>query len=405
MRRTWITPLSIAAVLLVFIAVFIAPTGATLARWYDELTTDQVSATADEYTFDFADQPDSTDNPDPADPPTWNHPGIRVTNHSQTLARTMHITRTTLANRYSYGSTAPDIYLDPIRNSRIVYTLAPHGETSCHSTGHETVWTVKQTGTSAPADGVYTPLTGDARFTLPPGETRLLCMRVDLGVPSETTEERAVLLRRFAGAGIKAATEVEAVEKLSTDGTESAHITSLYRVAMPQLIPSPEVTSVNGAALGCERGQQRTTSGYMKLAWEWPASTSMASSAHIIARWEVWSRPTGGSWAKITDSAVLRKTDNPLAERFPNGNIPEDQRQVFVERGIIRGPGGNGVPAYRDFAIVGVMNDTQQTTFVISQGWTVSWDGLTGKQNNFCERNIVPPNNLTGDPNMPSEEW
>lgn len=405
MRRTWITPLSIAAVLLVFIAAFIAPTGATLARWYEEFTTDEVTATSDEYTFEFADKPDFTENPDPASPPTWNHPGIEVTNDSQTLSRQMRITRTTLTNRYRYGSTAPNIYLDPIRNSRIVYTLAPAGETSCHSKGHETVWTVKQDGIAAPAGGVYTAPTGGATFTLPPGETRLLCMRVDLNTASITTEDRRVLLRRFAGAGIRANTEVEAAQNLSTDGTESADITSFYRVALPQPIPSPNFNSSNGTIVGCVNGRQRSTSGYMRLVWEWSASTTTAELANIIDRWEVWSRPTGGSWAKITDSAVLRKDDGLLAERFPGGNIPEDQRQVFVERGIIRGPGLNGVPAYRDFVIVGVMKNIEQTKFVISEGWNLSWDGDIGKQNYRCESNIVPTTNLTGGPNMPGKEW
>ena len=57
MRQQWIAPASLIAALLIVIATVITPTGSTLAMWFKELTTDELSAQTDRYTLDFADVP------------------------------------------------------------------------------------------------------------------------------------------------------------------------------------------------------------------------------------------------------------------------------------------------------------------------------------------------------------
>ncbi|MBU8579134.1 hypothetical protein [Brevibacterium luteolum] len=402
MKRQWITPLALAAVLLIVIATFVTPTGSTLARWYKGLTTDELSATTDRYTLDFADVPSDSESADPASPPVWNLPGFEVTNNSETLARPMQITRAELTSRYTYTSAA----LDPVRNSRITYSLAAAGST-CESETRDLIWTVKQVG-EAP-QSTYTPPAGDGNFTLAPGETRHVCVDVQLNEASSTPEERLTLLRRFAGAGVKAVTDVEPAEQLSTDGTESDQLTSLYRVAFPQPVPNPALRFSGTGTAGCELADVRLSRGYIKLQWAWPESESASeASTPAVARWELWKRvEPGGGWQKVTNGEHLRSGDWRGAPRDNGGNIPPERREVFLERGEIRGPGFDGSDVHNDFVVVGVLNNAFSTRFVAAESWDISWNGHTVSSRNryICHFTDDTPDNVTGGPNMPAKEW
>ncbi|WP_286957981.1 hypothetical protein [Brevibacterium sp. UBA7493] len=102
MRQQWIALASLIAALLIVIATALTPTGSTLAMWFEELTTDELSAQTDSYTLDFANVPSTSESTNPAQPPVWNQPSFTVTNESSTLARVMRITRAQLTSRYNY---------------------------------------------------------------------------------------------------------------------------------------------------------------------------------------------------------------------------------------------------------------------------------------------------------------
>ncbi|MBD8019237.1 hypothetical protein [Brevibacterium gallinarum] len=401
MRQQWIAPASLIAALLIVIATAITPTGSTLAIWFKKLTTDELSAQTDRYTLDFADVPSTSESTNPAQPPVWNQPSFTVTNESSTLARKMRITRAQLTSRYNYY----DSKLEPVRHSRITFALAPAGQT-CMSSEREQVWTVKEPEEAPPANGLFTPPAGDATFMLAAGETRHMCIDVALNTASSTVDERRTLLRTFAGAGIKAVTDIGSAQTLSTDGRESGSVTSLYRVSMPQPVPSPSITS-NGVT-GCQPGRMSSLRGYMRLQWGWPdASGSSAVDTAVIDRWEVWSKPTGGSWSKITNGYHVRPSDRVLAPEYPGGNIPASARHVYVERAIIRDPALDGDRKHRDFAIVGVLKNSAQTRFVAAQGWNLSWNGISDPLKNqyLCHSTFTTPGNLTGAPNVPGRQW
>ncbi|MCT1872266.1 hypothetical protein [Brevibacterium luteolum] len=401
MRQQWIAPASLIAALLIVITTALTPTGSTLAMWFEELTTDELSAQTDSYTLDFADVPSTGESTNPAQPPVWNQPSFTVTNESSTLAREMRITRTQLTSRYSYD----DSTLEPVRNSRITFALAPAGQT-CISSEREQVWTAKEAGQAPPANGIFTPPGGGATFMLAAGETRHMCIDITLDTASSTVDQRRSLLRRFAGAGIKAFTDIGPAQTLSTDGRESGSVTSLYRVSLPQPVPSPSITS-NGVT-GCQPGRMSDSRGYMRLQWGWPdASGSSAVGTSVIDRWEVWSKPTGGSWSKTTDGYYVRPSDGVFAPEYPSGNIPASERHVYVERGIIRRPALDGNRVHSDFAIVGVLKNSAQTRFVAAQGWDLSWNGVSSPLWNqyLCHSTFTTPGNLTGAPNVPGRQW
>lgn len=401
MRQQWITPASLIAALLIVIATVITPTGSTLAMWFEELTTNELSAQTDSYTLDFADVPSTSESTNPAQPPVWNQPSFTVTNESSTLAREMRITRAQLTSRYSYD----DSTLEPVRNSRITFALAPAGQT-CMSSEREQVWTAKEAGQAPPANGLFTPPAGGATFMLAAGETRHMCIDITLDTASSTVDQRRSLLRRFAGAGIKAVTDIGPAQTLSTDGRESGSVTSLYRVGVPQPVPSPAITS-NGIP-GCQPGRMSNLRGYMRLQWGWPdASGSSAVDTSVIDRWEIWSKPTGGSWSKITDGYFVRPSDHVFAPEYPGGNIPASERHVYVERAIIRSPALDGNRVHRVFAIVGVLKNSAQTRFVAAQGWNLSWNGISNSLTNqyLCHSTVTTPGNLTGAPNVPGRQW
>ena len=402
MRQQWIAPASLIAALLIVIASVITPTGSTLAMWFEELTTDELSAQTDRYTLDFADVPSTSESTNPAQPPVWNQPSFTVMNESSTLAREMRITRAQLTSRYNYY----DSKLEPVRNSRITFALAPAGQT-CMSSEREQVWTVKEPEEAPPANGIFTPPAGDATFMLAAGETRHMCIDVALNTASSMVDERRTLLRRFAGAGIKAVTDIGPAQTLSTDGRESGSVTSLYRVGLPQPVPSTAISS-NGVP-GCQPGRRSDFHGYMRLQWGWPdASGSSAVDTPVVDRWEVWSKPTGGSWSKITNGYHVRPSDRILAPEYPGGNIPASERYVYVERAIIRDPGLDLNRVHRDFAIVGVLKNSAQTRFVAAQGWDLSWNGVASPLISgayVCHRTITPSANVTGAPNVPGRQW
>lgn len=401
MRQQWIAPASLIAALLIVITTALTPTGSTLAMWFEELTTDELSAQTDSYTLDFADVPSTSESTNPAQPPVWNQPSFTVTNESSTLAREMRITRTQLTSRYSYD----DSTLEPVRNSRITFALAPAGQT-CMSSEREQVWTAKEAGQAPPANGIFTPPAGGATFMLAAGETRHMCIDITLDTASSTVDQRRSLLRRFAGAGIKAFTDIGPAQTLSTDGRESGSVTSLYRVSLPQPVPSPSITS-NGVT-GCQPGRMSSLRGYMRLQWGWPdASGSSAVDTSVIDRWEIWSKPTGGSWSKITNGYHVRPSDGVFAPEYPGGNIPASERHVYIERAIIRDPALDGDQKHSDFAIVGVLKNSAQTRFVAAQGWNLSWNGLSDPRTNqyLCHSTFTTPGNLTGAPNVPGRQW
>lgn len=401
MRQKWIAPASLIAALLIVITTALTPTGSTLAMWFEELTTDELSAQTDSYTLDFADVPSTSESTNPAQPPVWNQPSFTVTNESSTLVREMRITRTQLTSRYSYD----DSTLEPVRNSRITFALAPAGQT-CMSSEREQVWTAKEAGQAPPANGIFTPPAGGATFRLAAGETRHMCIDITLDTASSTVDQRRSLLRRFAGAGIKAVTDIGPAQTLSTDGRESGSVTSLYRVSLPQPVPSPSITS-NGVT-GCQPGRMSSLRGYMRLQWGWPdASGSSAVDTSVIDRWEIWSKPTGGSWSKITNGYHVRPSDGVFAPEYPGGNIPASERHVYVERAIIRDPALDGDQKHSDFAIVGVLKNSAQTRFVAAQGWNLSWNGLSDPRTNqyLCHSTFTTPGNLTGAPNVPGRQW
>ena len=400
MRKQWITPLALSAVLLIAVFISLGPARTTLALWFDELVTEKTTAQTGRYTLDFADVSSNSESSDPTQPPVWNHPGLTVTNDSATLARTMTISRVQLTSRYAY----PQNSLNPVHSSRITFALAPAGQT-CESGSRNTVWTVKEAGQAPPPDAVYTPAEGAAQFTVPPGETRHLCIDVALDSASSTSEERSSLLRRFAGAGIKAITEITPTQQLSTGGGESGTITSLYRVGFPQPHPSQAITSDTGTP-GCLVAQKGWFSGYMQLQWAWPRDSAFReTSTPVVDHWEIWSRPLpSGSWSKITDGSYLRDKGS---NQHSGGNIPAEKREAFVERGIIRSASFFSDTVHRQFAVVGVLNNAEKTRFVASQGWDLSWNGIAGSWNSEyrCNGTFPTPQRLTGAPNLPDEQW
>ena len=402
MRQQWIAPASLIAALLIVIATVITPPGSTLAMWFKELTTDELSAQTDRYTLDFADVPSTSESTNPAQPPVWNQPSFTVTNESSTLAREMRITRAQLTSRYTYS----DSDLEPVRNSRITFALAPAGQT-CMSE-REQVWTVKETEEAPPANGIFTPPAGDATFMLAAGETRHMCIDVALNTASSTVDERRTLLRSFAGAGIKAVTDIGPAQTLSTDGRESGSVTSLYRVGLPQPAPSTAITSQHGTP-GCRLGYVSDVRGYMKLQWAWPDGSGHSDAVTpVVDRWEIWSKPSGGSWSKIDTGRFLRSYESRLdGGYYEGGNIPADKREVFLERGVIRGPTLFPSAVHRDFVVVGVLKNSAQTRFVATRAWDISWDGAASPffSQYHCHSTFPAPANLTGAPNVPGRQW
>lgn len=383
-------------VVLLLCVAFVSHGDATRARWYEELKTGEVDAKADRYTVDFADFASDSESSDVNKPPLWNSPGFVLTNNSETLSRTMRITRAQLTSRYSYAS----VSRNPLLNMSVAYTLAPKGMTCESSQRDRTLWTVKGVNSSVPADGVFKP-TNNVELTLAPNETRHVCVDAKWYSSTTTLTNRIDFLGAFAGDGIKAVTDVATANKLSTDGTESASIRSLYRVGLPQPVPSPGL--MTGSTRGCAVGAQRILFGWMRVKWDWPNSNTTYTASSAIDHWEVWTRPSGGSWTRVTDTERLATSDSGGA-RHTDGIIPADKREVFIDRAIINVP-KVGVPSHSDVIIVGVLANQQKTRFVATQGWDLSWDGVGISGKFLCNSNVDPTKNLTGFPNIPPKEW
>lgn len=383
-------------VVLLLCVAFVSHGDATRARWYEELKTGEVDAKADRYTVDFAEFASDSESSDVNKPPLWNRPGFVLTNNSETLSRTMRITRAQLTSRYSYAS----VSRQPLLNMSVAYTLAPKGMTCESGERDRTLWTAKGVNSSVPADGVFKP-TNNVELTLAPNETRHVCIDVKWYSSTTTLTNRIDFLGTFAGDGIKAVTDVATANKLTTDGTESASIRSLYRVGLPQPVPSQSL--MTGSTRGCAVGAQRILFGWMRVKWDWPNSNTTYTNSDAIDHWEVWTRPSGGSWSRVTDTERLAPSDSGGA-RYTNGQIPADKREVFIDRAIINVP-NVGILSHSDVIIVGVLANQQKTRFTATQGWNLSWDGggISGKF--LCNSNVDATKNLTGFPNIPPKEW